>query len=275
MSWHAFFKKLLLNVLKNKKLEIFIEKEVGSLPLKIDMVIKKSDNNVVEETEYLKSFLTMLSKWNVIEFKMIKESVTLPKLLKMIGYFGLFAAQNSFSFRDTRDTKIWILTTRKPVKLFKSLEQNGYKILSCGFSGCYETFFYVPFRFVVFNELPLEKEFYPFLLFSQGKKLEKFISHVLSQNNKVFINWSYFLYKEKLIQMAKAQHKALDSITRSVRSAVMELGIKNVIEAVGLEEVIKAVGLEEVIKVVGLEKILDTIPLKDIEAFIKKKKQNN
>ena len=125
MAWHAFFKDILSNILKEEDFKVTVEKEVGTLPLKIDMVIKREDG-AKAKTTYLRTFISMLKSWNIIELKMAKETLTYAKLLKMIGYFGLFGSQEKFRPEDTKDTLIWILTTQKPIKLFKQLKAAGH-----------------------------------------------------------------------------------------------------------------------------------------------------
>ncbi|MBD3193204.1 MAG: hypothetical protein GF308_21400 [Candidatus Heimdallarchaeota archaeon] len=304
MVWHAFLKEILTQLFEARQFIVQAEFEIGALPLKIDLVIRKNHIKINSSTkininaeqklteslltsrkaEYLTKFIDYFSNWNLFEFKLIDETLTSSKLAKLIGYFGLFCEKQKLPIKSIKETTSWLICTRKPRKLFKQLTREKYKLEPMPIPGFYKLQFYIPLILVVINELPLEEDFLPVLLFAKGKKRQKVLNFILDKDNKLFINWSYILYQKELIALAKAKEEPLDEITRNVRNSIRGLGIKSVIEAIGLKEVIDAVGVKEVIDAVGVKEVIDAVGPEELakqldqqtlEKIIEKKKIEN
>ena len=309
MAWHSLLKEVLLNLL-GAEMSVQVEYEVGSLPLKIDMIIRKSEGSggeiqqqveravgsseqvaaaspplhpdLFESVQYLTKFKSMLTARNIFEFKLMEEPMTLPKLSKLVGYFALFCQREELSTWETvQETSSWLLCTRKPHKLLDTLENRVHPLKVPGF---YRLDYLVPRLYlIVISELPLEDEFLPFLLFSaKGPRRDAVLRYLLRNEKNLFITWGAILYLEELQNVAKTEGIELDEWGLSIRKSIRMLGIKNVVEqvglkevviAVGVEELIKAVGVEKLIKAVGVEELLRRVDLDTLEAMVKERRE--
>ncbi|MHA1251668.1 MAG: hypothetical protein ACTSRP_16875, partial [Candidatus Helarchaeota archaeon] len=72
MTWDATFKQIIAKELVD--LEVRSDVSVGKLPLRIDLVIKKTKE--ICDTNSLTTFIHLLKKINIIEFKSSHDKIT-------------------------------------------------------------------------------------------------------------------------------------------------------------------------------------------------------
>ncbi len=91
------------------------------------------------------------------------------------------------------------------------------------------------------------------------------IAKALREKESFITSYSYFLYKDEVVEVAEAENIEIDPRALSIRAAVESIGLARVIEEVGLARVIEEVGLARVIEEVGPAKIVEEI---GIEALV-------
>ncbi|MHA1271125.1 MAG: hypothetical protein ACTSPY_15130 [Candidatus Helarchaeota archaeon] len=250
MAWDALFKQILTKELK--EFDIRTDVPVGKLPLKIDLVVIRPEKT--HKTKVLSSFISYLSKINIIEFKSTHDSILKTDLTKLLGYVGLYCNNNGLGIQDLNKIGAWYIIPHKP-KFFNSLNKIKKD------NGIYKLYFTFPFYIIIIDQLPNKYENIPFLLFSSKERLYDVLRLIIREKSlQRYLSISYLLYPKVMKKLASEEdYYTYKEIQENIKYAVNELGIKNVIEAVGLKEVIEAVGLKEVIEAVGLDKVEDEL----------------
>ncbi|RMG23046.1 MAG: hypothetical protein D6732_25090 [Methanobacteriota archaeon] len=93
-------------------------------------------------------------------------------------------------------------------------------------------------------------------LFASKEVRRPLIADALRKKETFITSYSYFLYKDEVMEVAQAENIEIDPKSLSIRSAVESIGISRVIEEVGLQRVIEEVGLQRVIEEVGIEDLV-------------------
>ncbi len=71
-------------------------------------------------------------------------------------------------------------------------------------------------------------------------------SPALRRDMKSIINRIYIYYRNEVKDMTEMNEILPDDIRSSIKAAIMDVGLDQVIKDIGLDEVIKAVGIDEV-----------------------------
>ncbi|RMG29223.1 MAG: hypothetical protein D6732_17830 [Methanobacteriota archaeon] len=90
------------------------------------------------------------------------------------------------------------------------------------------------------------------------------IADALRKKETFITSYSYFLYKDEVMEVAQAENIEIDPKSLSIRSAVESIGISRVIEEVGLQRVIEEVGFKRVIEEMGLQRVIEEFGIKDL-----------
>lgn len=136
IQWHPGFVAALQLALQDEKewLEFISEYELSKKPLRIDVFVKKSN----EETTH-NHIGELFRKYNVIEYKSPDDKLGVDAFFKAIAYACLFKASGSRENEYNADEiTITLVRHRKPTQLFKYLRENGYKV-----EEKYEGIFYI------------------------------------------------------------------------------------------------------------------------------------
>jgi RNA polymerase-interacting CarD/CdnL/TRCF family regulator len=86
----------------------------------------------------------------------------------------------------------------------------------------------------------------------QASKLEK------------YLRLAYVMNYEVLGKMTEMEWLLPESVRRSIKLLIQDIGLREVIEQIGLDEVIKVIGRDEVIKAIGLNEMIKTVELDEV-----------
>ena len=259
MQFDPYFKQIFKTKFDELGVEARTGVKVGTLPLEIDLLFinkKNKDLSVI-----MGPFASYCRLFDIVEFKSAVDRCPLKILHKLRAYMAYFWEAEELSLLADYNTSGWLITGKKPKWITKELEAETLQEIYKGFY-CLERS--APVYIVVINDLPIEPQYYPFLLFSTGSKLEEFLRKVFSENQQLYKGISYILYNQKVMRMAEASEIELEDVSANVKAAILSLGLKNVLEDIGIEEVIQAIGIEEAVQVIGLKKVIDTVGLKEV-----------
>jgi len=267
MTFDQFFKQMIRDFLKG--CEIFPDTPVGKLPLKIDLIIKcpkKATGPVA-----ISILETHFAPINLFEYK---SSHDLPKkqdLAKLMGYLGLYCDQHEVGLDEIpAKFSLWYIAAKYPVFLGELL--NEQIIVETGTPGLYQLQvpFLCPYFVLVINELEIIEENLPLLLLSSGEPLKNTIRMMdqkgIIQPSKLekYLRLAYVMNYEVLGKMTEMERLLPESVRRSIKLLIQDIGLREVIEQIGLDEVIKVIGRDEVIKAIGLDEMIKTVGLDEV-----------
>ncbi|RMG25365.1 MAG: hypothetical protein D6732_22470 [Methanobacteriota archaeon] len=98
-------------------------------------------------------------------------------------------------------------------------------------------------------------------LFASKEVRRPLIVEALREKETFITSYSYFLYKDEVMEVAQAENIEVDPRSLSIRSAVESIGVSRVIEEIGLDRVIEEIGLDRVIEEIGLDRVIEEIGL--------------
>ena len=153
LQWHpAFAAALEMELLENKDdLEFEREHNLNRKPLLIDCLVIKKKKNVVIKNELGKFF----RKYNIIEYKSARDSLSIDDIAKTQGYAHLYKAYGeSINAIRFDEVSVTLIRESKPMGLFKYLGENSY-IVSNPYKGIYyiENGLKFPTQIIVGKEL--------------------------------------------------------------------------------------------------------------------------
>jgi hypothetical protein len=252
MAWDASFKNMLKKYLQSDEIEVITETEVPSANLRIDFILKAQVT--------LPSPFDFEGNPGVIvgEFKSQRDILNVHDLDLILAKTCLYRYSNQLLEKDTGI--ILLVGGRKflPKKIvenyeFREVEKGIYQINR----GC-------EFKIVLLDRITNIEPTQFLMLFASDQKRRELYKIALSKNESFIISYAYFLYKDEVLQVAKAENMEIDEFSISIRSAVESLGLARVIKEVGLQAVIKEVGLQAVIKEVGLQAVIKEVGLQAV-----------
>ncbi|MBD3351152.1 MAG: hypothetical protein GF364_06675 [Candidatus Lokiarchaeota archaeon] len=187
MTFDYYFKRILKDAFPS---DIIIDNDikVGTLPLIIDLIIKIPPPFLKNEVQNYSNTLPVLIRnfreINIIEYKSSHDIPNKGDLLKLFGYFGLYAEQNNFELADLINQKctLWYICCLKP-KFLKKLTNKSKIVLEKG-KGLYKiskSILGFNYFILIIDELELKEENYPLLLNLKGKKLVEVIKKIIRE----------------------------------------------------------------------------------------------
>jgi hypothetical protein len=250
MAWDSTFKNTLKKYLGGKVVEIITETDVPTANLRIDFIIRKSQA-LNYPFNHAKDII-------IGEFKSERDKVKLQTITdiftKCYSYLSVQLDQNS-GVHESNICAFLIIGGRRSIP---EVISKNYEFEAKG-QGIYVLNYPISVVIVLLDQLRYDKTNL-FLGMYSGKKIrEKILKQALLENEGFIISTSYFLYKDELIEVAKASNFELDQFSINIRSAVETLGIKRVINEVGLKQVIDEIGLKQVIDEIGLKQVIDEV----------------
>jgi len=232
--------------------------ELNNLPRRVDLLIIEADESIEKHVKLFKYF----KKLNIIEFKSAANPFRMPVDLFKAGVYlnGVFLNMPEAKIEDTTFT---IVTSRRPVKLFKQykpeeIRQGVYRIPSVP----------IPIHVVVANEVEqsLEGEIGIIRGFSSGKRLREYIRTVLKEGKEdELLNFTRILYKKEVTEIAKREGIEMPAKTwkRMVEEAAEDTGLKEAWLQQGVEQGLQQ-GVEQ-----GLEQLHQRMEYVVIRALAK------
>ncbi len=278
MTYDNFFKRLISEFLTQCEVEPDVS--VGKLPLRIDLVIKCHRTPSSPMTVPLLE--AHLAQINLIEYK---SSHDLPKrqdLAKLLGYLGLYCDQHKHGLKTIiNQFTLWYISALRP-SFFDSLIKESV-ITSTSSPGLYQVQvpFPCPYFLLIIDELNISEENIPLLLLSSGETLRETIRLIARKGRlrekslEKYLNFAYIINYKDVSDMTELQSVLPESIRESIKLAIHDIGIKEVIDLIGIEEVAKVVDLKELIKVVDLKELIKAIGVEKIEKLLKDLKESN
>ena len=171
MTWDATFKQIIAKELVD--LEVRSDVSVGKLPLRIDLVIKKTKE--ICDTNSLTTFIHLLKKINIIEFKSSHDKITKADLTKLMGYVGLYCHNNNLGIQELKEVSGWYIITYKP----KFIENLDISKVDEGIYIVNKSLF--NFYIMIIDQLPVKRENMAFLLFSSEKNINKILKMIVKE----------------------------------------------------------------------------------------------
>ncbi len=193
LQWHpAFAAALEMEFLENKDdLEFEREHNLNRKPLLIDCLVIKKKKDVAIKNEIGKFF----RKYNIIEYKSARDSLSIDDVAKTQGYAHLYKAYGE-SVNAVRfdEVSVTLIRESKPIGLFKYFEENSYTV-SNPYKGIYyiESGLKFPTQIIVGKELTHENHEWFNLLSDNVTKQEmaraiEYSRNVRSKNEKELID---------------------------------------------------------------------------------------
>lgn len=126
-QWHpAFYGALHLELAENKDdLEFTEEYILNTMPLRVDTIVIKKKRNCIIKNEIGRLFQT----YNLIEYKSPNDTLNYDTFLKGIAYTYLYKGRERYVDEiEVSDMSLTFIRQRKPIKLFKQLEYEGFLV---------------------------------------------------------------------------------------------------------------------------------------------------
>ena len=127
IQWHpGFVAAMELELMEySSKLYFQSEHNLSKKPLQIDLLVIKKEENVDIANEIGRVF----KKYNIMEYKSPDDSLNIDTLYKVQAYAALYKSDgNTVDEKKADDITVSIVRERKPIKLFKTLENMDINI---------------------------------------------------------------------------------------------------------------------------------------------------
>ena len=154
IQWHPAFAAAMGLEFKNDYEYVRIEQEhnLSKEPLRIDLLVLKVNNT---ERKFSNEIGHIMKTYNIIEYKSPEDSLNIDDYYKTIGYASLYKGMGEYVNKiPAKEVTVSMFCTRKPVKMFNMLKEDG-AIIEPKYPGIYyitgNTLF--PVQIVVAKEL--------------------------------------------------------------------------------------------------------------------------
>ncbi len=254
------FKGLFERIFQKYKgqVEIFTELEVRREPRYIDVAFLKKEK--ISQGIPLYTILSAMKKWNVIEFKSIADKPTKTVFAKGLGYVADLLENKNAEFDGILNSSFCLITVNTPSFLKKTID-NHFEMIKPGIYVNSKTIKYI---IVSVNELEIDEENMPLLVFASGEKIEEVIKRVAKSDDKTYLWLLHILHRDEVVKITESMGVVVDPYADSIRKAMYDIGIDRLIEIVGLEEIINQVGIDEVIDEIGIKRVIDEVGISKV-----------
>ena len=170
---------------------------------RIDFVLQK-----VVPTVLIAGIFSHFKQYNLLEFKSYNDLLTTVSLTKYVGqlFWWLYAKRQDAQKNKSLDIRgdevtLNIITVRRPRNVINELDELlGEQFIRYG-GGHYQcNVLGVELHIFVINEFPIEREYYAWLIFSEGKQYEKFKEKLTQEIAK---DEKYQIYLELITELEK------------------------------------------------------------------------
>ena len=127
IQWHpGFVAAMELELMEySSKLYFQSEHNLSKKPLQIDLLVIKKE----EDVNITNKIGRIFKKYNIMEYKSPDDSLNIDTLYKVQAYAALYKSDgNTVDEKKADDITVSIVRERKPIKLFKTLEETGINI---------------------------------------------------------------------------------------------------------------------------------------------------
>ncbi len=266
MAHDASFKDILGSIAKERNITVSSSFKVGKLPLEIDLVMEMQTNTDFSMLQPLKEVFER-SGCNrlIIEFKSRAEGLTISHIRKLIAYRHLYLITEDPW--DSKRTSHLIIIVSSPRKLLKKLDvqpiTKGIYKFSFDRSECF---------MIVANELEMSRENLGLAIFTSSIRKSRKLIEILLQIPEEERFLSFFMVVNYGTAIKVLKEKGMSSgsiISRNIRMAINDLGLKYVIDEIGLENVIKEIGISKIIEVVNPTDLAQNLPFDMLMTILK------
>ena len=154
IQWHPAFAAAIGLEFRDDYKDVIIQQEynLSKEPIRIDLLISRTDGNF---RRFNNEIGHIMKSYNIIEYKSPEDSFNIDDYYKTIGYAGLYKGMGEYVNKiPAREVTVSMFCTRKPVKMFNMLKEDG-AIIEQRYPGVYyitgNTLF--PVQIVVGKEL--------------------------------------------------------------------------------------------------------------------------
>ena len=154
IQWHPAFAAAIGLEFRDDYKDVIIQQEynLSKEPIRIDLLISRKDGN---SRKFGNEIGHIMKTYNIIEYKSPEDSINIDDYYKTIGYAGLYKGMGEYVNKiPAREVTVSMFCTRKPVKMFNMLKEDG-AIIEQRYPGVYyitgNTLF--PVQIVVGKEL--------------------------------------------------------------------------------------------------------------------------
>ena len=272
-QWHpAFVSAMKLELMEDAEyLDYTSEYNLNTKPLEMDLLIVKKEKNVEIKNEIGKIF----RRHNIIEYKSPNDYMNLNTYMKVISYACLYKAYETHVDEIGLDEiTITMVREKKPVKLLRWFEKNGYQIKEV-FAGIYyvtkENYFMT--QIIASKELSKDNQKWLTLLSkdldkSDVKRTVAQIGALTEENERIHVDSVLQVAmkeNKKVFGQLKEEEKMCQAL-REFFEPEMKEAVKGAEENKRKEMILNALNVgssvEEISRVMG-------IPLAEVEAIAK------
>ena len=154
IQWHPAFAGAIELEFRDDHRYVIIQQEynLSKEPIRIDLLISRTDGS---SRRFGNEIGHIMKTYNIIEYKSPEDSLNIDDYYKTIGYAGLYKGMGEYVNKiPAREVTVSMFCTRKPVKMFNMLKEDG-AIIEPKYPGIYyitgNTLF--PVQIVVAKEL--------------------------------------------------------------------------------------------------------------------------
>ena len=154
IQWHPAFAGAIELEFRDDHRYVIIQQEynLSKEPIRIDLLISRTDGS---SRRFGNEIGHIMKTYNIIEYKSPEDSLNIDDYYKTIGYAGLYKGMGEYVNKiPAREVTVSMFCTRKPVKMFNMLKEDG-AVIEPKYPGVYyitgNTLF--PVQIVVAKEL--------------------------------------------------------------------------------------------------------------------------
>ena len=154
IQWHPAFAAAIGLEFRDDYKDVIIQQEynLSKEPIRIDLLISRKDKS---SRRFGNEIGHIMKTYNIIEYKSPEDSLNIDDYYKTIGYAGLYKGMGEYVNKiPAKEVTVSMFCTRKPVKMFNMLKEDG-TIIEQRYPGVYyikgNTLF--PVQIVVVKEL--------------------------------------------------------------------------------------------------------------------------
>ena len=154
IQWHPAFAGAIELEFRDDHRYVIIQQEynLSKEPIRIDLLISRTDGS---SRRFGNEIGHIMKTYNIIEYKSPEDSLNIDDYYKTIGYASLYKGMGEYVNKiPAREVTVSMFCTRKPVKMFNMLKEDG-AIIEPKYPGIYyitgNTLF--PVQIVVVKEL--------------------------------------------------------------------------------------------------------------------------
>nr|MDO8117379.1 hypothetical protein [Candidatus Sigynarchaeota archaeon] len=239
MAFDYIFKRVMEDMLRSCGAKA---EKVGILPLEIDSVVRCKPGQQVDAAIPL--LVSHFSTDNLLEYKSERENVGGEALAKLLGYVGLYCDQHGIGIHEIQSRVTATFITARRLEFLDTILASKHAAPTRD-PGVYEmkTGFPCPCRVIVRDELVVNDGNIPLLLLGSVSTIRKGISQLaragaeLRHDMETIITTIFLSYYDKVKDMTEMNEILPADVRQSMKHAIEDLGLEEMIEEIGIEKV--------------------------------------